>query len=98
MRLSKCCKVYPYSKNSILSDFHSVSYSLFFRNFKPNGMSVEAAIAVYYYVNYKPPSMSDWITEGVEAGCTTTAKNEYGIPTSFICPSGVIENITVEKI
>jgi hypothetical protein len=38
------------------------------------------------------------ITEGVKAGCTVATKNEYAIPTSFICPSGVIENITIEKI
>ena len=54
-------------------------------------------MAIYYYTSYNPPSVSDWIKDGVHAGCTATTINEYGIPTS-ICPIGVIENITIEKI
>ena len=33
---------------------------------------------------------TDWVTYGVQAGCTATTKNEYGIPMSLICPSGII--------
>jgi hypothetical protein len=57
---------------------------------------VGVAVAIYYYVSYTAPSRTDWVREGVKAGCTITKKNEYGMPTSFICPSGVIENITLE--
>ena len=47
-----------------------------------------------YYTRYNPPSTSDWITYGVNAGCLATPNSEYGIPTSFICPSGIIQNLT----
>ena len=59
--------------------------------------TIGVAMAIYYYTSYNPPSVSDWIKDGVHAGCTATTINEYGIPTS-ICPIGVIENITIEKI
>ena len=51
-----------------------------------------------YFTSNQPPSVQDWITDGVKAGCMASTKNNYGIPESFICPVGVIENITIEKI
>ena len=51
-----------------------------------------------YFTSNQPPSVQEWITDGVDAGCMAGTKNNYGIPESFICPLGVIENITIEKI
>jgi hypothetical protein len=48
-----------------------------------------------YYTSSQPPPMHDWITNGVKAGCTATPNSVYGIPTSLICPSGVIRNLTI---
>lgn len=37
---------------------------------------VGVAAAIYYYSSYKQPSVSDWVKDGIIAGCTVTTK-EY---------------------
>jgi len=51
-----------------------------------------------YYTSYKPTLASDWITDGVDAGCQAGIKNEYGFSRSLICPSGVLENLSIMPI
>ena len=50
-----------------------------------------------YYTSYKPTLASDWITDGVDAGCQAGIKNEYGFPISLICPS-ILENLTLAPV
>ena len=50
-------------------------------------------ILINYFPSYTP--QWDWAKEHLNAGCTATIVNQYGIPETMICPSGMIEkNIT----
>ena len=53
---------------------------------------------IIYFTTRITSSASDWITDGVEAGFTTGITNHYGVPKSFICPNGVIQNLTIAPI
>ena len=61
-------------------------------------IAIGIACTTIYYTSYKPTSASDWITDGVDAGCQAGIKNEYGFPRILICPSSVLDNLSIAPI
>jgi hypothetical protein len=49
-------------------------------------------VTVFYFASYA--GEWDWFSRHINAGCTATSPNHYGIPTTMICPQGMVENIT----
>ena len=50
-------------------------------------------IIIHYFASYTP--QWDWAKERLNADCTATIANQYGIPETMICPRGMVEkNIT----
>ena len=36
----------------------------------------------------------DWLRKRLDAGCTATSPNQYGIPKMMICPKGLFKNVS----
>ena len=36
----------------------------------------------------------DWLRKRLDAGCTATSPNQYGIPEMMICPNGLFTNVS----
>jgi hypothetical protein len=55
------------------------------------GLDIIVSVAVTYFVGYKPGW--EWANKRLHAGCTETNMSKFGVPTTMICPSGVLEKI-----
>jgi len=50
------------------------------------------SITPFYFASYAEEW--DWLRKRLNAGCTATSPNQYGIPELMICPKGMFKNFT----
>ena len=53
-------------------------------------------IIIHYFASYTP--QWDWAKERLNAGCTATAANQYGIPETMICPRGMVKKSITNSV